>query len=161
MKVTSNSVVSLDYTLKNNAGVVIDSSKGHSPLVYLHGVGGLIPGLENEIEGMKKGQAKTVVVQPEHGYGEKSDELLYVVPKSGFQGEEEMQVGMQVELDSDNGPALAFISKIDGEDITLDLNHPLAGEVLTFDISVVDVREATAEEIEHGHAHGPDGHHQH
>lgn len=161
MKVTSNTVVSLDYTLKNGAGDIIDSSKGHSPLLYLHGVGGLIPGLEKEIEGMEKGQGKTVVVQPEHGYGDRSDELLYVVPKSGFQGEGEIEVGMQVELDSDNGPALAFVAKIEGDNITLDLNHPLAGETLTFDITIVDVREATADEVEHGHVHGPHGHHHH
>lgn len=159
MKAGKNTVVSLDYTLKNNAGHVMDSSEGHEPLVYLHGAGFLIPGLEQEIEGMEKGQAKTVVVQPENGYGIRQEELLYVVSKSGFQGEEEMVVGMQVELDTDNGPALAFISKIDGEDVTLDLNHPLAGEVLTFDIKIADIREATADEIDHGHVHGPHGHH--
>ncbi len=159
MKAGKNTVVSLDYTLKNNAGHVMDSSEGHEPLVYLHGAGFLIPGLEREIEGMEKGQAKTVVVQPEHAYGIRQDELLYVVSKSGFQGEEEMVVGMQVELDTDNGPALAFISKIDGDNVTLDLNHPLAGEVLTFDIKIADIREATADEIDHGHVHGPHGHH--
>lgn len=159
MKVTANSVVSLDYTLKNNAGEVLDSSQGREPLVYLHGVGALIPGLENEIAGMEKGQAKIVVVQPEHAYGIKSDDLLHVVPKSGFQGDEEMQEGMQVQLETEQGPAIATISKIDGEDVTLDLNHPLAGEVLTFDISITDVREATSEEIAHGHVHGPGGHH--
>jgi len=159
MKVTANSVVSLDYTLKNNAGEVLDSSQGREPLVYLHGVGALIPGLENEIAGMEKGQAKIVVVQPEHAYGIKSDDLLHVVPKSGFQGDEEMQEGMQVQLETEQGPAIATISKIDGEDVTLDLNHPLAGEVLTFDISIADVREATSEEIAHGHVHGPGGHH--
>lgn len=159
MKVTANSVVSLDYTLKNNAGEVLDSSQGREPLVYLHGVGALIPGLENEIDGMEKGQTKIVVVQPEHAYGVKSDDLLHVVPKSGFQGDEEMQVGMQVQLETEQGPAIATISKIDGEDVTLDLNHPLAGEVLTFDISIADVREATSEEISHGHVHGPGGHH--
>jgi FKBP-type peptidyl-prolyl cis-trans isomerase SlyD len=159
MKAGKNTVVSLDYTLKNNAGHVMDSSERHDPLVYLHGAGFLIPGLEQEIDGMEKGQAKTVVVQPEHGYGIRQDELLYVVSKSGFQGEEEMVVGMQVELDTDNGPALAFISNIEGDNVTLDLNHPLAGEVLTFDIKIADIREATADEIDHGHVHGPHGHH--
>jgi FKBP-type peptidyl-prolyl cis-trans isomerase SlyD len=159
MKITTNSVVSLDYTLKNNVGDVLDSSQGRTPLLYLHGVGALIPGLENEIDGMEKGQAKTVVVQPEHGYGHRSDELLHVVPKSGFTGDEEMQIGMQVQLETEQGPAIASIAKIEGEEITLDLNHPLAGEVLTFDISIADVREATADEIAHGHVHGPGGHH--
>ncbi|MCO5260364.1 MAG: peptidylprolyl isomerase [Crocinitomicaceae bacterium] len=161
MKAAKHTVVSLDYTLKNNAGQVMDSSEGQEPLVYLHGVGFLIPGLEQEIEGMEKGQAKSVTVQPEHAYGLRRDDLLYVVPKSGFQGEEEMVVGMQVELDTENGPALAYIEKIDGDNVTLDLNHPLAGEVLTFDIKISDVREASADEIDHGHVHGPHGHHHH
>jgi FKBP-type peptidyl-prolyl cis-trans isomerase SlyD len=161
MKITTNSVVSLDYTLKNNAGEVLDSSQGREPLVYLHGVGALIPGLENEIEGMAKGEAKTAVVKPEDAYGHRHDELLHVVPKSGFQGEGEILVGMQVELDTEQGPAIATVSKVDGEDVTLDLNHPLAGETLTFEISIADVREALEEEIAHGHVHGPDGHHHH
>lgn len=159
MKVSTNSVVSLDYTLKNNAGEVLDSSQGRAPLVYLHGVGALIPGLENEIDGMEVGQAKTVTVQPELAYGVKSDDLLHVVPKSGFQGDEEMFVGMQVQLETEQGPAIATISNIEGEDITLDLNHPLAGEVLTFDITITDLREATEDEIAHGHVHGEGGHH--
>ncbi|HLU87677.1 MAG TPA: peptidylprolyl isomerase [Taishania sp.] len=159
MKVTINSVVSLDYTLKNNKGEVLDSSNGRSPLVYLHGVGALIPGLENEINGMEKGQSKLVTVQPEDAYGQRSEDLLHIVPKSGFQGDEEMFVGMQVQLETEQGPAIASISKIEGDDVTLDLNHPLAGEVLTFEISIADVREATADEIAHGHVHGPGGHH--
>lgn len=159
MKITTNSVVSLDYTLKNNAGEVLDSSEGRTPLLYLHGVGALIPGLENEINGMEKGQSKTVTVQPEHAYGHRRDELLHVVPKSGFQGDEEMQIGMQVQLETEQGPTIASIAKIEGEDITLDLNHPLAGETLTFEISIADIREATKDEISHGHVHGPGGHH--
>lgn len=159
MKVTINSVVSLDYTLKNNKGEILDSSNGRSPLVYLHGVGALIPGLENEINGMEKGQSKLVTVQPEDAYGQRSEDLLHIVPKSGFQGDEEMFVGMQVQLETEQGPAIASISKIEGDDVTLDLNHPLAGEVLTFEISIADVREATADEIAHGHVHGPGGHH--
>lgn len=159
MKVTNNSVVSLDYTLKNNNGEILDSSNGRDPLVYLHGVGALIPGLENEINGMEKGQTKVVIVSPEHGYGHRSDDLLHVVPKSGFQGDEEMQVGMQVQLETEQGPAIASISNIDGDNVTLDMNHPLAGETLTFDISIADVRPATEDEIAHGHVHGPHGHH--
>ncbi len=160
MKITTNSVVSLDYTLKNNNGEVLDSSNGREPLVYLHGVGALIPGLENEIEGLEKGATKNVVVQPENGYGTRSEELLHVVPTSGFQGDiNELQIGMQVQLDTEQGPAIATIAKVETEEVTLDLNHPLAGEVLNFDISVVDVRLATPDEIAHGHVHGAGGHH--
>lgn len=159
MIIEKNTVVSLDYTLTNTNGDVLDTSKGRNPLTYLHGVGALIPGLENQIKGLQKGDAKVVNVEAEEAYGQYNDELLHVVPKSGFQGEEEMQVGMQVELDSEQGPMLAVISKIEDDQVTLDLNHPLAGQALNFDIQIVDVRTATADEIAHGHVHGPDGHH--
>lgn len=160
MKITTNSVVSLDYTLKNNEGEILDTSNGRAPLVYLQGVGALIPGLESEIEGMEQGEKKTVIVQPENGYGTKSDELLHVVPASGFQGDiNELQIGLQVQLDTEQGPAIATIAKVENDEVTLDLNHPLSGVVLHFDIEVVDVRTATADEIAHGHVHGEGGHH--
>lgn len=160
MKITTNSVVSLDYTLKNNNGEILDTSNGRAPLVYLHGVGALIPGLEAEIEGMEKGGKKSVTVQPEQAYGLKSDDLLHVVPANGFQGDiNELQIGLQVQLDTEQGPAIATISKIENDEVTLDLNHPLAGEVLNFEIEVVEVRTATPDEIAHGHVHGEGGHH--
>jgi FKBP-type peptidyl-prolyl cis-trans isomerase SlyD len=159
MKITKHTVVSMDYTLRNAAGEVLDSSQGRTPLVYLHGVGQLIPGLENELEGQEKGNSKKVVVPAAEAYGERHDDLYHVVPKSGFTGDEEMFEGMQVQLDTDNGPTLAVISAIDGDTVTLDLNHPLAGEELHFEVSIVDLREATADEISHGHVHGPGGHH--
>ncbi len=159
MKVTKNTVVSIDYTLRNKEGEVIDTSAGRAPLVYLHGVGQLIPGLENALEGEEAGCSKQVVIPAEEAYGERHDELFHVVSKSGFTGDEEMFEGMQVQLETDNGPAIAVISKIDGEEVTLDLNHPLAGEELHFDVTITEVREATDEEISHGHVHGPGGHH--
>ena len=158
MKVGKNTVVSINYTLKDKAGQVLDSSEGRSPLVYLHGVGQLIPGLENELEGESVGTNKQVVITPEDAYGHRQDDLLHVVSKGGFTGEEEMFEGMQVQLETDNGPAIAVIAKIDGDEVTLDLNHPLAGEELHFDVSIVELREASADEISHGHAHGPGGH---
>lgn len=159
MKIGLNSVVSLDYTLKNSAGTVLDSSQGREPLVYLHGVGALIPGLEKVLEGMSKSDKTVAIVQPEDGYGKRNEELVYKVPKSGFQGDEEMQVGMQVQLETENGPMIASISNIEGEDVTLDMNHPLADMELHFDVTIVDIREATADEISHGHVHGVGGHH--
>lgn len=159
MKVTKNTVVSIDYTLRNKQGEVLDTSEGRSPLVYLHGVGQLIPGLENELEGEAVGTKKSVVIPAADAYGERHDDLYHVVSKSGFTGDEEMFEGMQVQLETDNGPAIAVISKIDGDEVTLDLNHPLAGEELHFDVAVVELREATADEISHGHVHGPGGHH--
>ena len=160
MKITTNSVVSLDYTLKSNEGEILDTSNGRAPLVYLHGVGALIPGLENELEGLEKGAKKSVTVQPEEAYGTKSDDLLHVVPASGFQGNiDELQIGVQVQLDTEQGPAIATIAKIENDEVTLDLNHPLAGVVLNFEVEIVDVRTATADEIAHGHVHGEGGHH--
>jgi len=159
MKITKNTVVSLDYTLKNNDGTVLDSSAGREPLVYLHGVGALIPGLENKLEGLEANAALNVTIQPEDGYGKRSEELIHKVSKAGFQGDEEMQVGMQVQLDTENGPMIATIAGIEGEEVTLDLNHPLADEILHFDVEIKDVRNATEDEISHGHVHGVGGHH--
>lgn len=159
MKITKNTVVSLDYTLKNNDGTVLDSSAGREPLVYLHGVGALIPGLENKLEGLEANAALNVTIQPEDGYGKRSEELIHKVSKAGFQGDEEMQVGMQVQLDTENGPMIATIAGIEGEEVTLDLNHPLADEILHFDVEIKDVRSATEDEISHGHVHGVGGHH--
>ncbi len=158
MKIQTNKVVTLNYTLKNSEGEVLDTSEGRDPLVYLHGVGGLIPGLEAELEGKEKGNSFNTVVAPEDAYGVRREELLHVVPKSGFQGDEEMQLGMQVQIETEQGPAIATISEIEGDNVTLDLNHPLAGTELHFEISVMDLRDATDDEISHGHVHGPGGH---
>lgn len=159
MTISQHSVVSLHYTLKNNEGQILDSSEGRQPLVYLHGVGGLIPGLETQLEGKTKGDKFAAVVEPKDAYGTRRDDLLKVVSKEGFQGDEELMVGMQVQLETEHGPAIAVVSSIEGMDVTLDLNHPLADVTLNFDVEVVDIREASEEEIAHGHVHGPGGHH--
>ena len=159
MNIAKNSVVTIDYTLKDSEGKLLDTSEGREPLVYLHGVGALISGLENELAGKAAGEEVTAVISPEDAYGKRRDDLLKVVSKDGFQGDEEMQVGMQVQLHTEHGPAIAVISQIEGNDVTLDLNHPLADMTLHFDVKIVDVREATEEEIAHGHVHGEGGHH--
>lgn len=161
MKIGKHTVVSLDYTLKNGEGIVIDSTEGKAPLVYLHGVGGMIPGLEAGLEGKESGEELTIVVSPEEGFGTRNEEMIHVVPKSGFRGEgnEEMQVGMQVQLQTEQGMTIAKIIAIEGEDVTLDLNHPLADEELHFDVKIGELRDATEDEISHGHVHGPGGHH--
>ena len=158
MKITKHAVVTVNYTLKNDKEEVLDSSEGREPLVYLHGVGGLIPGLETEMEGKEKPAKFSVTIQPENAYGKYDEKLLKLVSKEGFKGDEEMKIGMQVQLETEHGPAIAVVSKIDEKDVTLDLNHPLADAVLSFDIEVVDVREGTEEEISHGHVHGAGGH---
>ena len=159
MKAQKNTVVVMHYTLKNDQGVVLDSSEGKDPLAFIQGVGNIITGLETQIEGKEAGDKVQAVVSPEDGYGERFEELVHVVPKSGFRGEGDQQltVGMQVQVETNNGVAIAAVTNIEGENVTLDLNHPLAGETLHFDVEIVEVREATAEELEHGHAHGEGG----
>lgn len=149
----------MHYTLKDEQGETIDSSQGHEPLAYIQGIGNIIPGLEDALEGKTKGDKLEVTIAPEDGYGERQENMVQKVAKSGFQGDEELVVGMQVQVETKNGPAIAMVSEIEGEDVTLDLNHPLAGVTLNFDVEVMDVREATDEELDHGHVHGPGGHH--
>lgn len=158
MTIAKESVVTMNYTLKNNEGEIIDTSEGREPLVYLHGVGALIPGLENELEGKSITDKLQVVIAPENAYGSRRDDLLRVVSKEGFQGEEELVEGMRVQLDTEQGPAIALVVKIDETEVTLDLNHPLADMTLNFDVEITEVRAATTEEIEHGHVHGEGGH---
>lgn len=159
MVIAQNRVVSMHYTLKDEKGTTIDSSQGHEPLAYIQGIGGLIPGLEDALEGKIKGDKLDVTVTPEDGYGQRQDNMVQKVSKSGFQGDEELVVGMQVQVETQNGPSIALVTEIKEEDVMLDLNHPLAGVTLNFNVEVMDVREATEEELEHGHVHGPDGHH--
>ena len=158
MKIEDNKVVQMHYHLKDEKGTVLDSSQGKEPLSYIHGAGNIIIGLEKQLSGKAAGDKLNAVVAPAEGYGERDDSLVQVVPKSGFQGDEELQVGMQVQVGTQEGNAIATVAKIEGEDVTLDVNHPLAGVTLTFDVEVVEVRVATQEELDHGHVHGPGGH---
>ncbi len=158
MIIAKESVVTMHYTLKNEAGEVLDTSAGREPLVYLHGVGGLISGLEKELEGKQANDKLNAVIPPEEAYGSRRDDLLRIVSKEGFQGEEALVEGMRVQLETDRGPAVAVVSGIEGENVTLDLNHPLADVTLHFEVEVLNVREAEAEEIAHGHVHGEGGH---
>ena len=158
MEIANNKVVQMHYHLTDSDKNVLDSSQGRDPLTYIHGIGNIIPGLENQLTGKLVGDKVVAVVEPAEGYGERDENLLQVVPKSGFQGDEELVVGMQVQVGTENGPAIAAVANIAGDDVTLDINHPLAGITLHFDVEIVDVREATTEELEHGHVHGPGGH---
>lgn len=160
MTVTKNKVVRIHYTLKGSEGEVLDSSEGRDPLAYIQGVGNLIPGLEEKLEGKAAGDKVDAAIEPEKAYGERSEDNLHVVPLSSFEseGDEKLEEGMQVRVQTNQGESIAGVSKIDGEDVTLDLNHPLAGETLHFNVDVVEVRDATEEELEHGHVHGEGGH---
>jgi FKBP-type peptidyl-prolyl cis-trans isomerase SlyD len=161
MKIQTNCVVSMHYTLKDGNGNVLDSSANREPLAFIQGIGALIPGLEIQLEGLAKGDKINAEVAPNDAYGEVREDMFHVVPKSGFQGEgdEQLVEGIQVQLHTEQGPMIATVAKIEGEEVTLDLNHPLAGQTLFFDVEIMDVREATEDELDHGHVHGPGGHH--
>ena len=162
MQIGKKMAVALDYKLTIDDGIVVDASEKGHPLWYLHGAGNLIPGLERELEGMKAGDAKKVVVKPEDGYGVYDDKKVHKVPKSQFPPGESFDVGDRVVASSPSGDEVpARIAAIDPKTVTLDFNHELAGKVLTFEVKVAEVRAATKEEIQHGHVHGPGGHHHH
>lgn len=147
-------VVSIHYTLTNNDGEVIDSSREAEPLSYLHGAGNIIPGLEQALVGKSEGASLTVTVEPELAYGEALVELVQVVDRAAFQGVDDVQPGMAFEAQGEDGAVQHIVVKaVEGEQVTVDANHPLAGETLNFAVDVVAVRDATAEELEHGHAH--------
>lgn len=155
MKIAQNTVVKMHYTLTTASGDTIDSSVGGEPLAFIQGVGMLIPGLESQLEGQEVGFKKLLTVVAKEAYGERNEEAMYTLPKSGFKPEkdEELVIGMEVQLESEQGPVLAFVSEIKEEDVVLDLNHPLAGFDLKFDINILEVRAAEKEELEHGHVH--------
>jgi len=153
MQIAKNRVVSIHYTLKNDAGAVIDSSEGADPLVYLHGSQNIIPGLERALEGKVADDALQVSIAPTEAYGEYNKALTQVVPSSMFQGVEKIEVGMEFQAQTEQGVEVIRIAAVDGDEITIDGNHPLAGERLHFDVAVAEVREASADELEHGHVH--------
>ncbi len=157
MNIEKNNVAQIEYTLTNAEGEVMDASNGN-PLAYLHGHHNLIPGLEKALEGKTKGDKFTVTIPASEAYGERVDALVQTVPSNMFQGVDKLEVGMRFEAQSEQGMHSVEITKIEGDQITVDGNHPMAGLPLTFEVEVIDVRSATEEEIEHGHAHGKGGH---
>lgn len=158
MQISANKVVSIDYTLTGVDGNVIDSSEGRGPLAYLQGHNNIIPGLEDALEGKSVGDKLDVVVEAKDGYGERHDDLTHKVPRNMFEDGSEIEVGMQFQTMTEHGPHIVTVIDMDDENITVDANHPLAGQTLNFAVSVVEVRDATEEELEHGHVHGPEGH---
>src|SRR5690554_2510404 len=159
MLIANQHVVSIDYTLSNDAGEVLDSSNGAEPLVYLHGAGNIIAGLENALAGKKVNDELEVSIEPEDAYGEYSAELITTLGREMFEGVDELQVGMQFHASApDGGMQIVTIREIDGDDVIIDGNHPLAGQQLNFKVKVVDIRAASEDEIAHGHVHGEGGH---
>lgn len=159
MTITQDSVVTIHYTLKDDTGAVIDSSAGGEPLAYIHGHGNIVPGLERELTGRNAGDKVSVRVPPADGYGEYDKELVQSVPRRALRGIKEVQPGMHLHAQTEQGPRTVTVTRVAGDMVTLDGNHPLAGKNLNFDVEVAEVRDATSEELAHGHVHGPGGHH--
>lgn len=158
MQVAKDKVVSIDYTLTDDEGSVLDTSKGRAPLAYLHGAGNIIPGLEKALEGKQAGEQVNVRVAPAEAYGERDEALSQDVPMDMFQGVDNVEPGMRFQAQTSAGVQVVTVTKVENGTVTVDGNHPLAGKPLNFDVNVVDVREATEEELTHGHVHGPEGH---
>ena len=159
MHISEQKVVTMNYEVADDQGQLIDRSEEGGPLAYIHGDGQLIPGLETALEGRGKGDKIAVDVPPEQGYGERDEEGVQTVARNQFDDSVEIEVGMQFEAqDDDEGHQIVTVAAVDGENITLDTNHPLAGKNLRFKVEILDVRDASTEELSHGHVHGPGGH---
>ncbi len=158
MNIANNCVASFHYTLTDKDGKVLDSSEGREPLAYLHGSGNIIPGLEKQLEGKQAGDKLTVAVPAAEAYGDRNDAMMQELPANMFSGVDKIEVGMEFHAQTEQGVQVVSVAAVDGDTITVDANHPLAGVDLNFDVEVTDVREATEEEVAHGHAHGAGGH---
>lgn len=159
MSITQDSVVTLHYTLKDDAGQLLERSPADEPVSYLHGHGNLIPGLERELSGKNAGDRLSVQVAPAEGYGEYDKDLVQDVPRDLLKDIDSLRPGMRLTAQTDQGARSVTVTHIADDTVTLDANHPLAGKQLHFEIEITGVRDATSEELEHGHVHGPgDGH---
>lgn len=156
MVIEKNRVVSIDYMLKDDQGAMIDRSEGE-PLVYLHGNDNIIPGLEKNLGGKKAGDKVNCVIAPADAYGEHDDEMVFAVSKKDFAEPDKIEIGMQFQTQEEGGMRVVTVVGVDGDEVKIDANHPLAGKTLHFDVTIKEVREASAEELEHGHVHGDDG----
>jgi FKBP-type peptidyl-prolyl cis-trans isomerase SlyD len=159
MQISNQKVVTIDYTLTDEQGEVLDTSQGQEPLVYIQGTGSIVPGLETALEGKAVGDALRVTISPDQGYGQRDEELVQAIPRDRFPTGDEIHVGMRFHAQGNGGSHVVTVVSVDDKHVTVDANHPLAGVTLAFDVKVIEVREATADELEHGHVHGKDGHH--
>jgi len=152
MQIQKNCVVSMHYTLKDDSGNVLDSSEGREPLSFLQGAHHIIKGLEAALEGHGVGDKLEVSVEPKDGYGVVQEHLIQKVPKEAFAAIPNLEVGMRLQAETEQGPVPVMVSEIADDYVTVDGNHELAGANLHFSIEITDVREATQEEIDQGHA---------
>jgi FKBP-type peptidyl-prolyl cis-trans isomerase SlyD len=157
MQIAEGTVVSMDYALRDDEGTLIDQSQPGQPLSYLHGHRNIIPGLEAALAGKSTGDTVEARIEPSEGYGEFNPGLEQVVPKEQFQGIDTVEVGMQFQASTEQGPVSVRVTKVEDDGVTVDGNHPLAGKHLNFDITIQEVRPGTEEEIAHGHVHGAGG----
>jgi len=155
MQITKNKVAAIHYTLRDNEGKILDSSDGREPLYYIHGIGNLIPGMEENLEGKIIGDKFEIRISPDKGYGDLNPQLIQKVPIDAFGGQE-VKEGMRFQTDRGTVVRVTDVGK---ENVTVDANHPLAGVELNFKVEIMEVRSATEDEIQHGHVHGPGGHH--
>jgi len=158
MQIADKHVVSIAYTLKDESGTILDKSDDGS-FCYLHGASNIIPGLENALTGKQAGDEMSVSINPEEGYGVRDDEKLQQVAREMFPPEQDIEAGMQFHAEGPDGQTIVVtVAAVEGEQVTIDGNHPLAGVQLNFDVKIMDIRDASSEELEHGHVHGPEGH---
>ena len=158
MQIQQRAVVSIEYTLKNDEGEVLDKSEGRGPLVYMHGLGNLVPGLERALEGKGPGDSLDVTLAPDEAYGQRDEGLVRKIPLRKIH-DKNPQAGKRYRAQLEDGHRIVLVTAVSGDYASVDANHPLAGKTLHFNVKVVEVREATAEELAHGHVHGPGGHH--
>lgn len=160
MKIAKNSVVTINYTLTDEGGEVLDTSEGREPLSYIQGLGNIIPGLESSLDGRAAGDKFAISIQPAEAYGDRDESRVVKVARDRFAGVDDLEVGMQFRAEGGSGGSqIVTVMAIEQDTVTVDANHPLAGKTLNFDVEVVGVREATPDEISHGHVHGPGGAH--
>ncbi len=159
MNITTNKIASLAYTLKNDDGEILDKADENNPFLYMHGTGGIIKGLENALNEKSVNDSFSLIFAPDEAYGERDEKLTESVPRTMFEGipDEEMVAGAQFHAQTEQGTQVIVIADVDGDTVKIDANHPLAGQTLHFDVAVLDIRDATEEEIAHGHPHTPGG----
>ena len=154
MKIGRGKVVSIHYTLTGDDGEILDTTTGHPPMAYLHGSESCLPALEATLEGRTAGHRGKVTLEPQDAYGRRDEDAVFEAPRDSFPDDAELTPGMEVEAEGDDGPVLFTVVEVKESGVVLDGNHPMAGKRLHFEVEVVDVRDATAEESAHGHAHG-------
>lgn len=159
MNISEQCVASFHYTLTDGSGKVLDTSDGQEPLSYLHGSGNIIPGLEKALLGKSIGDKFKISIPAAEAYGLRDDSMVQELPSNMFEGIDKIEEGMEFHAETEHGLQVVTVTKVEGDNVTIDGNHPLAGVDLTFDVEVAAIRAATEEEVQHGHAHGAGGHH--